>query len=174
MKIRQALAILVAVMLLLPTVTGEAWAARKKKDSAEEDATKAAAELQKTLEPIATQLDELMAKMQARALFSPQDAGVLGKIKYQLVDLMYANPKDDQMAKPVYQAAVLYTDREDYNDAYELFSYVSSKYPKTPYAQKSLMKLGELERRLGANYFSSAKTEAPPEKPEKKAEEAKK
>lgn len=175
-RVKAVIAIFVAFVVLF---SGNAWAARKQKDNAAEDAAKAAAELAKTLEPLNKTLEQLSAKSQAHALFSPEDAGKLGKIKYQLLDLIYAHPKDDQLARPVYQAAVLYSDREEYHDAYELFGYVSERYPKTPYAMKSKMKIGELQRMLGSGYFPSedsektepAKTDKKPGKAEAMAKE---
>lgn len=148
---KNLIAIVVVLVILAVGPVQGAWA--KKKDSAADAAAQAAAQLQKTLDPISKQLDDLMAKVQGRALFSPQDAGVLGNIKYQLMDLMNDHPRDIQMAKPVYEAAVIYSQREEYNDAYELFTYVSDHFPTSPYGLKAHAMVADLQRKLGADYF---------------------
>ncbi len=146
------LIVLVGLVCLSVVAVPPAEAAKKKKGEGQ-DAAKIEAEIQKGLEPINKQLGELMVKIQSRMLFSPTDAGQLAEIKYQLLDLMLQYPKSPQLAKPIYQAGVLYTEREAFTDAFELFSFVAGNFPESPYGMKSRAHIQQLEKRLGENYF---------------------
>jgi hypothetical protein len=123
-----------------------AEAAKKKKGGGD-------AELQKNLEPIAKVIDELNIKVQSRLLFSPKDSGQLSEVKYKLLDLLKDNATNPLMVKPLYQAAVLYTGREQFTDAYELFSYLSTNFPETPYGIRAKNEMFKLKKMLGDDYF---------------------
>ena len=121
---------------------------------AEAKAKAAEAELKKGLDSVTKDLNDLMVKVQSRTLFSPSEAGKLVDIKYKLLDLMDQFPQNPMLAKPVYQAGTLFTDREAYNDAFELFNYLAQGYMSNPYGAKAKGQIQQLERRFGANYFS--------------------
>ncbi len=165
--------LILAIALVLATGTClPADAAKKKKGSGE--GAKAAAELQKGLDEINKQLNSLMVKVQSRALLSPKEAGQLVELKYKLLDLMNAQPNNPLLARPVYQAGVLYQERESYNDAYELFSYVAQGYPGNPYGAKAKSQIQQLEKRFGADYFFVEKSATMPEPPAAKDAKPKK
>ncbi len=121
---------------------------------AEAKAKAAEAELKKGLDSVTKDLNALMINVQARKLFSPAEAGKLVDIKYKLLDMMEQFPQNAMLAKPVYQAGTLFTEREAYNDAFELFNYLAQGYTTNPYGAKAKGQIQQLERRFGANYFS--------------------
>ncbi|WP_373531078.1 hypothetical protein [Vampirovibrio sp.] len=161
-----------ALMLLLLCVslggardlTAEAKKKTEKVDpvaqaAAEADAKAKASEaaIKKGLDPISLQLTKLLMRVQGRGLLSPAEAGQLVELKYQLLDLMEAYPQNGLLAKPVYQAGTLFTDREAYNDAFEMFNYLAQGYASNPYGAKARGQIQILERKFGANYFSVEK-----------------
>ncbi len=124
-------------------------AAKKKKDNG----AAADAELQKGLEPLNKSLSDMLIKIQGRMLFSPKEAGALADIKYKLFDLMKDNGKNPLLVKPLYQASIIYIKREQYEDAYELLSYLSNTFPDNPYAMRAKNQVLALKKRLGEDYF---------------------
>lgn len=116
---------------------------------------KADAEIQKGLEPINAALDPLLLKVQARALLSPEEAGKLTDLKYKLLDLVDQFPQNALLAKPVYQAALLFSLREEYSDAYELFGVLSGGFAASPYGIRAKGQMQQLEKRLGPDYFAT-------------------
>lgn len=143
------------VLVGLMMGTGMPWADAKKKAAGPDPAAQADVEVKKGVDPINEQLGKLMIKIQSRALLSPKDAGDLADIKYKLADMMDQYPQNALLAKPVYQAGVLLFAREEYSDAYELFSYVAQGYPTNPYGLKAKGQIQQLEKRFGADYFSA-------------------
>ncbi len=144
-----------------PDLTAEAKKKAAKVDpaaqaaaDAEAKAKAAEAELQKGLTPLATDLTKLMMRIQGRGLLSPEEAGKLVEIKYKLLDLMEQYPQNPLLAKPVYQAGTLFSEREAYNDAFEMFQYLAQGYISNPYGAKAKGQIQMLERKFGANYFS--------------------
>jgi hypothetical protein len=131
------------------TVPAEA----KKKAAAVDPAAAAAAELQKTLDPINKKLLDLTVLVQSRALLSPKQAGELVDIKYKLLDIMNQFPQNELLVRPMYQAGVLFMEREEFNDAYELFHYVALGAATNAYVAKSKSQIQQLEKRFGPNYF---------------------
>jgi tetratricopeptide (TPR) repeat protein len=121
---------------------------------AEAKAKAAQAELKKGLTPLATDLTNLMMRIQGRGLLSPEEAGKLVAIKYKLLDLMEQYPQNPLLAKPLYQAGMLFSEREAYNDAFEMFQYLAQGYISNPYGAKAKGQIQMLERKFGANYFS--------------------
>lgn len=156
MKVKKK-TIVTACMLgaMLLNMAGDFTAEAKKKAAAGPDpAIAAEAELKKNLEPIAKQLTDLQFKIQSRELLSPKDAGQLAELKYQLLDIVNQNPQNVLIAKPLYQAGIIYSEREEYNDAYELFSYLSQGFPTNPYGGKAKGQIQQLEKRFGPGYFA--------------------
>lgn len=144
-----------------PDLTAEAKKKAAKVDPAAQAAaeaeakTKAAqAALEKGLTPLATDLTKLMMRVQGRGLLSPEEASKLVEIKYKLLDLMEQYPQNPLLAKPVYQAGTLFSEREAYNDAFEMFQYLAQGYMSNPYGAKAKGQIQMLERKFGANYFS--------------------
>lgn len=125
----------------------------KKKGGGANPAAQADAEVKKGIDPINEQLDKLIIKVQSRALLSPKEAGELAELKYKLMDIMNQYPQNALLARPVYQAGVLFFERESYNDAYELFNYLAQGYPGNPYGTKAKSQIQQLEKRFGADYF---------------------
>jgi hypothetical protein len=118
-------------------------------------AAKGDAEVQKIVDPINAQLSKLMLKIQARALLSPDEAAKLMDIKYQLVDAYTQTPQSALLVKPLYETAIIFSQREAFNDAYELFSTLYQGFPTTPYGLKSKGQMAQLEKRFGADYFAA-------------------
>lgn len=135
-------------------ITGDFTAEAKKKAVGPDPAAQAEAELQKTLEPINAELIRLMIKIQSRALLSPQEAGQITELKYQLLDILNRNPQNALITTPLYQAGVLFYIREEYNDAYEMFNYLAGHFPETSYGAKAKGQIQQLEKRFGAGYFA--------------------
>ena len=147
------LAILCLGLGLGPSVNMSAEA--KKKAGGPDPAAAADAEVKKVVDPINIQLTKLMVKVQSRALLSPADAGQLTDIKYKLEDALTQYPQNALLAKPLYQSGILFCQREGFNDAYELFSYLAQGYPTTPYGLKAKGQMAQLEKRFGADYFAT-------------------
>ncbi len=124
--------------------------AKKKKKVVDPQAEE---KLKKGLEPLSDSLSKLLIKIQSRYLFSPEDSGELADIRYKLMALMKEHPKNKQMVQPVYQAAVLYQKRELYDEAYELYTFLSSTFPENPYGLRSTSEIRTMKRLLGENYF---------------------
>ena len=163
MKVKQK-TLVTACMLcaILLNMAGDFTAEAKKKAAAGPDpAIQAEAELKKNLEPITKQLTDLLFKIQSRELLSPKDAGQLAELKYQLLDIVNQNPQNVLIAKPLYQAGIIYSDREEYNDAYELFSYLAQGFPTNPYGGKARGQIQQLEKRFGPGYFAIEAAAAP-------------
>jgi hypothetical protein len=113
------------------------------------------AEVKKVVDPINEQLGKLMFKVQSRALLSPEEAGQLSDIKFKLVDALTQYPGNAMLVRPLYEAAILFSQRESYNDAYELYSYLVQGFATTPYGMKSKGQIAQLEKRFGADYFAA-------------------
>jgi len=145
-------ALLLVGLGLMPDVN---LSAEAKKAAGPDPAAKSDAEVKKVVDPINDQLGKLMVKVQSRALLSPEEAGQLADIKYKLVDALTQYPTNAQLARPVYEAAVLFSQREAYNDAYELFSYLAQGFATTPYGLKSKGQMTQLEKRFGTDYFAA-------------------
>jgi hypothetical protein len=126
----------------------------KKAPAGPDPAAQADAEVKKGLDPINDSLTKLMIKVQSRALLSPDEAGQLADLKYKLMDLMSQYPQNAQLTRPVYQAGILFFEREEYNDAYELFNFLAQGFPTTPYGAKAKGQIQQLEKRFGPSYFS--------------------
>jgi hypothetical protein len=148
------MAAILALCAILLNVTGDFTAEAKKKAAGPDPAAQAEAELKKTLEPINTELIKLMVKIQSRALLSPGEAGQIAELKYQLLDIINKNPQNALISTPLYQAGVLFSIREEYNDAYEMFNYLAGHFPETSYGTKAKGQIQQLEKRFGAGYFA--------------------
>lgn len=147
---------MVSILLagLCLTAGGQLAAEAKKKATGPDPGAQADAEVKKGIEPINAQLDKLIIKVQSRALLSPKEAGELAELKYKLMDIMNQYPQNALLARPVYQAGILFYERESYNDAYELFNYLAQGYPANPYGTKAKGQIQQLEKRFGADYFA--------------------
>jgi hypothetical protein len=121
-------------------------AAKKKKGDG--GAAAAEAEIQKVLEPLQKNLDSLTLKLAGKGLFSPEETGLLDQAKYQLVELMGKAPPtaaaSPLLAKPLYQAAQLFKNREWWEDAFDFFQFVSTRYPETPLGKRAGLELAHL------------------------------
>lgn len=148
-----AIALLTIGLGLSPALNYSAEA--KKKAAGPDPAAQSDADVKKIVDPINDQLGKLMVKVQSRALLSPDEAGQLGDIKYKLVDAYTQYPTNAQLVRPMYEAAVILMQRESYNDAYELFSYLAQGFPATPYGLKSKGQMSALEKRFGTDYFAA-------------------
>ena len=142
----------IAALLVLAVALGAGF-------STPADAKKKAAkgptaeEIQKSIDTLTKDVDGLTMKVQSRALLSPQENGKLVEIKFKLMDLMGQSPNNPALVRPLYQAGVLYNARESYNDAYELFNYLTEGYPANPYSNKAKSQMQMLEKRFGADTF---------------------
>lgn len=124
-------------------------------------------ELQKVLEPMTKTIDDLLAKVQSHYLFSAKDNDALVTLKYQVLDIIKDNPTNPLVMKPVYQTAVIYNKREQFIDAYDLFTFISANFPDTPYGQRAKGEITKMKKQLGEDYFP-VDTPTPPADPPKK------
>ncbi len=120
---------------------------------AQEEEAKKIAEIKEKLAPLSDTLNELLKKKESKTLFSPEDAGKLAEVKYQLIDMIIENPDTSLIAKPAYQAGVLYAFREEFTDAYEVFSFLNSRFPREPYGVKARIRIAEMKKKMGEDYF---------------------
>lgn len=143
--------VLTTVMLiaLLLTCPAGALAGKKAKAGPSQEDTDVKAVIDKIDKP----LNDLVIKEQSRVIFSPKDAGDLADIRVKLTDLITQYPKNLQLVRPAYQAGMLYTDREAFMDGYELLSFIATQFPDNPYGLKAKIKINQLEKKLGADYF---------------------
>lgn len=132
-----------------------AAAAAKAAADAEAAKKKEEAAIQKAITPINKGLEDLMRKYQARLLFSPADAGKLSDIKFQLTDLTNQYPESPFLSKSVYQAGFLLAERGQYDDAYELLTFLTSQATPTPYSMKAKVRLYQMQKELGQDYFDA-------------------
>lgn len=164
-SLKQKSAIALLLLTLCFTGLGDLTAEAQKKKAKVDPAAQAAAEaeakakaeveaLKKGLDPVAAQLTKLMMRIEGRGLLSSEEAGQLVDMKYKLLDLMEQFPQNASLAKPVYQAGIIFVDREAYNDAFEMFNYLAQGYASNPYGAKAKGQIQTLERKFGANYFS--------------------
>jgi hypothetical protein len=156
----RGLSTLVLLCLIIGSVDPITAEAAKKKGGAD-PAAQAEAEFKKNLEPLTQDLDKLMIKIESRSLLSPDEAGKLAELKYKLLDAMNQSPQNVLIAKPVYQAGVLFTEREAFNDAFELFSFLATNFPANPYGAKARGQIQRLNKRFGPDYFI-VETTVPP------------
>lgn len=127
-------------------------------EAAKKKAGKGDAELEKTLEPMNKTLAQLIVKAQSRALFSPKESGELVDIKYQLLDLMKDNTTNPLLIKPVYQAAVLCNQREQFDDAMDLYNFLIANFADSPYGLRAKGELQLLKKQIGADPQPAAGT----------------
>jgi hypothetical protein len=146
--------LLLTLAAVMVSAGSESAIAAKKKAAGPDPAAQAEEEVKKGLEPINTELTKFMIKVQSRSLLSPDEAGKLADLKFKLMDIMNQYPQSTSLAKPVYQAGMLFAEREEYNDAYELFSYLAQGFPTNPYGVKAKGQIQQLEKRFGASYFT--------------------
>jgi hypothetical protein len=157
---KPARALIALGLLLLLLCPLSADAAKKKKGGGD-------TELQKSLEPISQTLEGLLDKVQSNTLFSAKEAGELINLKFTMMDLIKDNPTSPLLMKPAYQAALLYKHREQFSDAYELFTFLNNTFPDTPYGQQARSELFKMKKLLGEHYFAPNPT-PPPTEPTKK------
>ncbi|MEM0951598.1 MAG: hypothetical protein AAGI66_05570 [Cyanobacteria bacterium P01_H01_bin.74] len=101
-------------------------------------------EVEKILEPVQEDMDKLVLKMNGGFLFSPQEAQKMLEIKFTLIDLIDEYPKSKLVIKPVYQFGLLLQQREAYNDAYELLSFLADSFPDSAYGVRAKTQLNDL------------------------------
>ncbi|MDH4378323.1 MAG: hypothetical protein QE263_00240 [Vampirovibrionales bacterium] len=145
---------LLALLLLialdtLPTGAPLALAKKKKKGPSEE-------EVKAAVQPVQQRVVQLLGKIQSRLLFTPKDNEALEEVKWQVMDLVAQYPDSPLMVQPVYQAAVLFSRREWHQDAYDLFSHLTTAYPDSPMTPKAQLELNKLSKRFGADTFAVA------------------
>ncbi|MFN8614449.1 MAG: hypothetical protein U0003_00850 [Vampirovibrionales bacterium] len=143
-----ALLLLIA-MESFSTVTPLALAKKKKKGASEE-------EVKAAVQPMQQNVIELLSKIQARLLFTPKDNEKLEEVKWQVMDLVAQYPDSPLMVQPVYQAAILLSKREWYQDAYDLFSHLTTAYPDHPINAKAQFEMARLTKRYGSDAFASS------------------
>ncbi|MBY0405917.1 MAG: hypothetical protein K2X66_18585 [Cyanobacteria bacterium] len=120
------------------------------------------AELQKALTPITKIIDDLLSKVQSHYLFSPKDSGQLTTLKFQLLDLMKDNPTNPLLTKPIYQAATIYGQREQYGDSMDLYTFLVTNFPDTPYGLRAKMDLEQIKKQSGMDTSTPAPATAAP------------
>ena len=97
--------------------------------------------LAKDLEPIMATLTTLQEKAKARELYSAEDAAKLDELRIQLMDVMVAHTGKPELAKVVYQAALLFERRDLTLDANEAYHYLAEHYGHTLYGRRGQLAL---------------------------------
>jgi|GEM_PF-5179010 len=154
--------VIAACIVTLCSVDDLTAEAKKKAAAGPDPAAVAEEALKKDIGPLCQKITQFMVKEESMRLLSPKEAGELAELKFKLMDLMNDNPQNPLMAKPLYQGAVLMIMREEYDDAYNFFSYVGQNYPTTSYGMKSKVQVSQLEKRFGAEHFADTSIVAPP------------
>lgn len=129
------------------------------KKAAEEAAAKSAQDaamkaLEKNIQPVGMVIEQLLMRSQSRYLFSPEDTGKLADAKFKLRDFMKDNPQSAVLIRPVYQTGILCFIREQFDDAYEMFSFLAANFPNDPYGLRAKAEIRQLKKKLGADYFN--------------------
>jgi hypothetical protein len=133
----------------------DADAAKKSKKAAALEA-----EIKKTLTPLETTIDKLLAKCQSRVFFTPKDGTDLSQSQASLMALMDQYPNQPLLNRAIYQAATLYQCREMYSEAYILYSHLSETAPTTSYGRNASNEIFMLERRFGEAAFAGTTPKA--------------
>ena len=154
-RIKHTISLLLLVVCLVGVGIPVSEAKKKKSKGPSE------ADLKKSLESIDKDLFELVKKSQSRTLFSPEETGALTEIRFELVDLMNHFPGNPMLTKPVYQAGRLYIAREMWKDAYEVYEFLSEKYPDNPYGLRAKSELTWLVRQKGSEFFPATEVSMP-------------
>jgi hypothetical protein len=147
------LCLMAALLLALPLWAPATGVRVSEAQAAKKSAKAKAAEQEKALEEVSKALDGLLAKSQSRLLFSPKDAGSLSEIKYQLIELLQNAKGNPALAKPVYQAGVLFARRDEYLEAYDLLQQLTLAFPESPYSVRARAEIGLLKRTYGEAAF---------------------
>jgi len=109
----------------------------------------------KQVSTISDQLIKLQMAIEGGHLLSPDEAGQLVSLKYQLQDMLMQSPATPQLDKCLYIAAMLFTEREAYDNAYELYGNLSESFPSTPYGLRAKAQMQRLEKKYGADTFAA-------------------
>ncbi|MBK8190859.1 MAG: hypothetical protein IPK79_10465 [Vampirovibrionales bacterium] len=149
---RVAARVVCVVTGLALLLTVGVWPADAKKKKGGGDPA-AEAKLKETVDGLGPTLSKLLSKIQSRYLFSPEDSGQLADARFKLMDLMQQFPKNPLLIQPVYQAAVVSKKREDYDEAFEMFSFLSANFPDNQYGLRAQGEIQSMRRLLGENYF---------------------
>lgn len=142
-------ALMIALAFLLSSGFGPLDAEAKKKDK--KGGGESETKLKEELDPMVTSLNKLMVKVQSRAFLSPQEAGNMSELTFKLMSLINDYPKSTLLIQPVYQAGILCKSREQYDDAFELFSFLAYQFPESPYGLRSQGQIQQMRRALGAD-----------------------
>lgn len=84
---------------------------------------------------------ELTKKIYSASLFSPKDNDKLINLKLQLYDLWSKNPTNRELAKPMYDTAVILKQREMYDEATELLNIVIENFPPDEEAEEGTVSI---------------------------------
>lgn len=158
LSIGQKIAVILVVVCLAllngQDLTAEAAKKKGKKAAAGPDPAAVAAEtLKKDLEPLDTLIQAMQTKIQSRNLLSPEEAGKLVDIKQGLLVIIEQHPQNPTVARTVYQAGMLFSQREEFSNAYEMFSFLAASFPGQAYGIKAKAQLQQLETRFGPEQF---------------------
>lgn len=89
-------------------------------------------------------VDELVKKIYASSLFSPEDARKLVDIKTKLDTVLNTNAKDPMYARLFYDVAYICKQREYVDESIQYFKVVSEKFPETAYAERAANELRKM------------------------------
>lgn len=118
-------------------------------------------ELQKEVDGVSATLMKLLVKAKSHGLFSPEEAGKVTEIKLQMMDLLAKAGQDPLLVKPVYQAGVLFAEREQYDDAMDMFRFLTTNFAEHPYGLQAKAALAVLEKQMGIASTASVPGTAP-------------
>lgn len=71
----------------------------------------------------------LTKKIYSAGLFSPKDTSRLFELKNKLYELISKNPTNKELAKPFFDTALIFKQREMYEEAVELLNLVIERFP---------------------------------------------
>ena len=71
----------------------------------------------------------LTKKIYSASLFSPEDHSMLIDLKDKLIDMWSKNPTNRELAKPMYDTAIILKNRELYDESVDLLNVVVQNFP---------------------------------------------
>lgn len=124
-KVIVLIAIAIAGMFFLSSLsTSMAQSSKKGNDKQTSEAA-----LNEGLDEIKKSISELAKKVYSGGLFSPKDNNKLIDVKVKLNDLWSKNPTNKELAKPFYDTALIFKEREMFDDAKEFLKIVIESFP---------------------------------------------
>lgn len=113
--------------VIIPTGFSEVMAQKKDAKATEKQASQT--EVNEGLDEVNKTIVALTQKIYAASLFSPKDNDKLIGLKLKLNELWIKNPTNRELAKPMYDTAIILKNRELYDEAIDLLTIVIENFP---------------------------------------------